>query len=97
MVKLLWSEGIPGLRRELRMKYDKFIHRRTVYQAWISEYDTLTDGDRKLIRRRIAEMSFKPKFSVVMPVYNTPADVLQAAIDSVRRRSLSSLGAVHRR
>jgi GT2 family glycosyltransferase len=54
------------------------------YYQWIHEYDVLTDVDRGLIQNRIAQMSYKPLISVVMPVYNIDVRWLREAIKSVR-------------
>jgi GT2 family glycosyltransferase len=52
-------------------------------ENWILENETLRDDDRNLIRSHIASFGKKPKFSILMPVYNTPAPYLREAIDSV--------------
>lgn len=54
------------------------------YNHWIANYDRLTAADRDAIRRRISSFATEPKFSVLMPVYNTDLRWLRAAIDSVR-------------
>jgi len=56
------------------------------YQNWIAKHDTLSDVDRALIRKHIDQFAVRPKFSVLMPVYNTPERYLLEAIDSVRRQ-----------
>jgi O-antigen biosynthesis protein len=53
------------------------------YETWILQNDTLGDHDRSLICAHIASLQNRPKFSILMPVYNTPAQYLQEAIDSV--------------
>lgn len=84
--KLLWSEGPVGVVRGMRAKVDQFVHRRELYQAWVAAHDTLTDDDRRGIRERLAALEYQPLISIVMPVYNTPADVLEAAIASVQKQ-----------
>lgn len=59
------------------------------YYQWIHEYDVLTDVDRGLIQKRIAQMSYKPLISVVMPVYNIDVRWLCEAIKSVRNQLYS--------
>ncbi|KTC93482.1 glycosyltransferase family 2 protein [Legionella cincinnatiensis] len=56
------------------------------YQTWVSLYDTLTDLDKKNIKRKIAALKYKPTISVIMPVYNTPEKWLKLAIDSVLKQ-----------
>lgn len=53
------------------------------YPEWLAHNDSLSDDDRSLIRRHIAGFRQAPKFSIVMPVYNTPVEHLGAAVDSV--------------
>jgi GT2 family glycosyltransferase len=58
--------------------------RRDQYPEWIARYDTISDDDRLLMQEHIEKMSYKPTFSVLMPVYNVPETYLRQAIDSVR-------------
>lgn len=53
------------------------------YEDWIMLYDTLADSDRRRAADVIAGMAHKPRFSILMPVYNTPRELLMEAIDSV--------------
>ena len=52
------------------------------YVAWIAARDFAPDG-LAVLQGRIAALSHTPKISVLMPVYNTPAKLLDAAIGSV--------------
>lgn len=56
------------------------------YQEWVRRFDTLTDRDRTLIRQHIDRFTYHPMISVLMPVYNPPADFLRKAIESVHRQ-----------
>lgn len=53
------------------------------YAQWIARNDTLTDDDRARIRVHIGTFAWRPRFSVVMPVYDTPPEFLRQALDSV--------------
>jgi O-antigen biosynthesis protein len=53
------------------------------YETWIDLFDTLDEGTREDIRRDVAELRSRPKFSVLMPVFNPPILLLRAAIESV--------------
>ena len=53
------------------------------YDQWIKTRDKLDDNDRSLIREHADSFSVKPKFSILMPVYNTRADHLRCAIKSI--------------
>ena len=56
------------------------------YAEWVRKYDTLTQVDREAIRSDIGQLSYKPKISVLLPVYNLPEQFLRAAIESVRNQ-----------
>lgn len=53
------------------------------YREWIRRFDTLTEEKERVIRSEINLMEKPPSFSVVMPVYNPPPDLLEQAIQSV--------------
>lgn len=53
------------------------------YQAWIQRFDTVNDGDIRLMRERARGFARQIRISVLMPVYNTPDAWLRRAIDSV--------------
>ena len=59
---------------------------RTSYDAW-RRFHALTDADRKSMRREAEAWPEAPLVSVLMPTYNTPAEHLTKAIDSVRRQT----------
>jgi glycosyltransferase involved in cell wall biosynthesis/2-polyprenyl-3-methyl-5-hydroxy-6-metoxy-1,4-benzoquinol methylase len=56
------------------------------YGLWVEQFDTIDDGARAAIRGRLNRLTTQPLVSVIMPVYNTPAPYLKAAIDSVRNQ-----------
>ena len=60
------------------------------YQEWLLRYDTLTPEKRLVIKERIALMTAPPLISVVMPVYNPPLAMLEAAIKSVQGQLYSN-------
>ena len=53
------------------------------YQDWVRLYDMIEEEDRVAMVRRMALLPWRPRFSVLMPVYNPPLDVLREAIESV--------------
>jgi glycosyltransferase involved in cell wall biosynthesis len=55
-----------------------------VYEEWISKYDTLSEADKATIVEKSKLLKYKPLFSIVMPVYNTPSNYLTEAIESIR-------------
>jgi glycosyltransferase involved in cell wall biosynthesis len=56
------------------------------YPDWILINDPLNEGVVRSMRNHIESMAHKPRFSVVMPVFNTKAEWLREAIDSVRNQ-----------
>jgi GT2 family glycosyltransferase len=53
------------------------------YRRWVELYDTLDDADLHALRAAAARLTRTPLVSVVMPVYETPPEILREAIDSV--------------
>jgi len=85
-VPLRVKEKIPSRVREAvkrRLEGDYKGDHKGDYYDWIARNDTLSDDDRSLIRSHITSFQDKPKFSILMPVYNTPGEYLRQAIDSV--------------
>jgi len=54
------------------------------YGSWIRQFDSLSDDDEQAMRAGAARLMYRPRLSVVMPVYNTDERWLRAAIQSVR-------------
>lgn len=54
------------------------------YRMWVKNHDTLTRRQRNSIGDRIEKMERRPRFSVVMPVYDPAPNFLREAIESVR-------------
>jgi GT2 family glycosyltransferase len=54
------------------------------YQCWIHEFER---PESQIIELKVASFLVQPKISVVMPVYNTKSEELEAAIDSVLQQS----------
>jgi len=54
----------------------------TRYQTWIRRFD-YSPAERGAYESLIAGLASPPRFSVLMPVYNTPPDLLDKAIESV--------------
>jgi O-antigen biosynthesis protein len=81
-----WRIGLfthlpAGLKRQLFQVRSRAI---MSYEKWILQNDNLGDDDRRLISTHIASFRSKPRFSILMPICNTPARHLPEAIDSIR-------------
>lgn len=55
----------------------------TPYDAWTDAYDYHPTRHRRALAAKVAALPHTPTISVLMPVYNTPAKLLEAAIQSV--------------
>lgn len=54
-----------------------------VYRAWVKAHGVIGEKEREALSRRAEDLTHKPVISVVMPVYEAPAEWLDAAIRSV--------------
>jgi O-antigen biosynthesis protein len=60
------------------------------YRRWIALYD-FHEAHLPVYRQRLDKLKSQPLISIVMPVYNTPPEVLAAAVESVRTGNCASL------
>lgn len=60
------------------------------YSSWIRKHDTLSDYDRLAIYQACGRMKVKPLFSIIMPVYNPPIEMLERAIESIQQQIYSN-------
>ena len=58
------------------------LYPQNVYALWVRE-TRLTDADRKRILEHISSLSYRPMFSLIVPVYNTDERWLRRCLDSV--------------
>ena len=59
-------------------------------QMLISQYVFDDFIDEKLVEQQIKDLEFKPKISIIMPVYNSNIEFLEKAIDSVKKQYYSN-------
>lgn len=81
-----------GLRASLRRALSSLAARHmpvgvTSYQEWIDLYDRPTSDQLAGLRARGAALPMQPTFSVLVPVYDTPARWLTEMIESVRSQT----------
>lgn len=81
--------ALSGVRGCLFMHWWLVTVNRVKYRKWMAEQEVLCAVDRETVRRRIQGWSYRPRLSIVMPIYNPPLDLLQAAVESVRSQSYS--------
>ena len=53
------------------------------YRKWVELYDTISPQEFEEVRRFVATLSVKPKFSILVPIYETPEKELRQMIASV--------------
>lgn len=53
------------------------------YAQWIDEFDALSDADFAVFKEALGQFRLRPRISVLMPVYDTPKQWLERAIESV--------------
>jgi glycosyltransferase involved in cell wall biosynthesis len=76
---VLREGGFKGLLT----KAQYFFNQTICYQKWLTRYDNLTEERRTQVSAHVATMSYRPLFSVIMPVYNPELKHLEQAIVSV--------------
>jgi len=57
-----------------------------IYAHWISRYERLTRRDKHVIKQQINAMSRRPRFSILLPVYESDRRWLRRALFSVRQQ-----------
>ncbi|SAK71699.1 glycosyl transferase family protein [Caballeronia fortuita] len=86
---VLGREGMPGMVARLRRLksgagFADGPPRDEVYHEWIERYDSITPEKRRELLTRIERLERQPKFSIVVPVYNSDERFLREMIASVR-------------
>jgi glycosyltransferase involved in cell wall biosynthesis len=81
-LRALRSNGLPSVARP-RLVAPPAGEERT-YPRWVRRYGTVTEADRHRAHVAIESWPFRPKISVLMPVFNAPEELLARAIESVR-------------
>ena len=55
------------------------------YQIWLRAH-TITPGAKRAIKKAAKRLNYRPKVSIIMPVYNTDPRWLREALESVRQQ-----------
>ncbi|MGJ5673553.1 MAG: glycosyltransferase family 2 protein [Nostochopsis sp.] len=85
-IQRIWGRrGILGVLHFLYQNTASRIKNKIAYQQWI-EKKTLSQQEIITAHQQIAQWQIKPKFSIIMPVYNVEAKWLTQAIESVRNQ-----------
>ena len=60
-----------------------------IYAHWIDRYERLTRGDKRAIKEHVSTLSRRPRFSILLPTYESDPRWLKRAIESVRQQFYS--------
>ncbi|MFM0308878.1 glycosyltransferase [Paraburkholderia sp. RL17-383-BIF-A] len=81
--RLIRREGWRGALRKIA----RVSARQSGYQRWVVAYDSPQTADLGQLQAEVAGLMRKPLISIVVPVYNTPAqflaDMIQSVLDQV--------------
>lgn len=78
---------VGRLRARLRARRERMVPPDIAYARWVERHDTPSRDAIRRHRRESLAFALQPTISVVMPVFNPPPAVLEAAIESVRVQS----------
>lgn len=77
--------GNNGFRRTLKRFLEEFYFKQARdYKIWIGMYES---EDPSLIAQKLESFKIKPKISILLPVYNTPEELLIECLNSVKSQS----------
>lgn len=79
---ILHIEGGQGLIRRFR----RTLRQEARYEDWMMRFDEEPEKDRALLHEQLLALKERPLLSIIMPVFDTPAPLLEAAIESVRHQ-----------
>lgn len=94
----LRDEGgiLPVIKRSLHILNQKGLrfllfggmipHGDDPYRAWAEGDDVLSDLEKRELKSKVAGLESRPKFSIILPTYNTSVAHLKAAVGSVERQ-----------
>ncbi len=60
------------------------------YPLWVQQFDTLDDTEKRKQLVEQANFDYRPLVSIIMPTYNTPAEFLIKAIQSVIKQTYAN-------
>lgn len=77
------DSGLNPLIHYLEYGFEERRRPISAYERWLLDHD-ITDADRKAIKDRINQFSYRPLISVIVPVYNPDERWLVRCLESVR-------------
>jgi O-antigen biosynthesis protein len=82
VVRVAVDEGLGEVLRRAKVVLARISQRRT-YTRWAMTYDSSSESRRQSIRVRQETLAWRPRISILMPVYNTHEKWLREALNSV--------------
>jgi GT2 family glycosyltransferase len=79
----LGQEIFEPLTPTYRQWAQRYNSQDSAYRAWVKRYDRIDAREGQVIRAYIAALPIKPKFSIIVPVFETPEKELLHMIASV--------------
>ncbi len=83
---ILLREGPRGVSRRVSAQPVATPSHGEIYRHWARTHDTLPDTSLAQLGAAITSWNHRPLISIVMPVYNPPLDLLDAAIASIKKQ-----------
>jgi len=82
--EILAEEGWHGIAYRILLAIEPLRHSNPNYEVWARNFDTPSPAELKQWQNNITQWPLMPLISVLMPVYNPPLGLLQAAVASVQ-------------
>lgn len=83
----LVRSGRRGINEKIKNSIVLNDDNQAMYKNWCELYDTISEAQLVIIRSLANDLSYRPLFSIIMPVYNAPVNFLKKAIESVRNQA----------
>jgi GT2 family glycosyltransferase len=88
-LRYIFKHGFKGIKTMMisAIEDESSVTLNDVYPAWFKQHQVT---EEELEKERQVNFSYAPKISVLVPTYNTPIDLLEEMVDSVRFQSYSN-------
>ncbi len=88
-LRYIFKHGFKGIKAMMisAIEDESKVTLNDVYPAWFKQHQV---KEEELEEQRQVKFDYEPKISVLVPTYNTPIDLLEEMVDSVRFQSYSN-------
>ncbi|WP_034246533.1 glycosyltransferase family 2 protein [Lachnospira multipara] len=88
-LRYIFKHGFKGIKTMMisAIEDESRVTLNDVYPAWFKQHQVT---EEELEEQRQVKFDYEPKISVLVPTYNTPIDLLEEMVDSVRFQSYSN-------